>query len=83
MATVNYYLNNKENSKGERLILIYFRYNKKQVVISTNELISPNHWDAKNQRTTAKHIGYSELNNNLNRYRAALLEGFQNYRHKQ
>jgi hypothetical protein len=49
MATVNYYLNNKENSKGEKLILIYFRYNKKQVVISTNELISPNHWDAKNQ----------------------------------
>lgn len=78
MATVNYYLNNKENSKGEKLILIYFRYNKKQVVISTNELINPNHWDAKNQRTTAKHLGYSELNNNLNRYRAALLEGFQN-----
>jgi hypothetical protein len=23
-------------------------------------------------------MGYSELNNNLNRYRAALLEGFQN-----
>lgn len=78
MATVNYYLNNKENSKGEKLILIYFRYNKKQVVISTNELINPNHWDSKNQRTTAKHLGYSEFNNNLNRYKAAFLESFQN-----
>lgn len=78
MATVNYYLNNKENSKGERLILLYFRYSKKQVVVSTNDLIQPAHWDSKNQRATAKHIGYSSLNNNLQQYKAELIEIFNN-----
>lgn len=76
MATVNFYLNTKENSKGKKLLLVYFRYKKSQVVISTNELIIPAHWDRNNQRATSKHRGYSSFNEILRKYRGKLNEAY-------
>lgn len=77
MATVNYYLNSRANAKGQKLILLYFRYTRKQIVISTNELILPDDWDIEDQRAKARHTGYSYLNSSLLKYEAALLNIFQ------
>jgi integrase len=74
MATVNFYLNSKVNSKGERLILMFFRYNKKQIMVSTNELIVPVNWDSKSQKASSKHLGFSNFNKWLQKMKSDALE---------
>lgn len=74
MATVNFYLNSKVNSKGERLVLLFFRYDKKQIMVSTNELIVPTNWDTKAQKASSKHLGFSNFNKWLQKIKSDVLE---------
>lgn len=74
MATVNFYLNSKVNSKGERLVLMFFRYEKKQIMVSTNELVVPTNWDSKAQKASSKHLGFSNFNKWLQKIKSDALE---------
>lgn len=77
MASINFYLNNKADIEGKKLILLYFRNKKKKVVLSTRESIDPKNWDLKLQKATSKHMGFAFLNNNLNKYKTLLFEAYQ------
>ncbi len=78
MSSVKFYLNSKSNSDGEKLLLMYFRFDRKQVVVSTNELVLPSNWDNKKQRVSSKHDGYSSFNDLLLKYKAETTEIFNN-----
>lgn len=68
MAKVNYYLSNKPDIKGNRLILLYYSYNAKRIVSSTNESINPKNWNPKAKRAKASMAGSLELNAKLDNY---------------
>jgi integrase len=77
MATINFYLNNKADAEGKKLILLYFRNQNKKAVLSTQESVDPKHWDMKLQKASSKHMGYAFLNNNLNKSKTLLFEAYQ------
>ncbi|MES2797063.1 MAG: tyrosine-type recombinase/integrase [Bacteroidota bacterium] len=77
MATINFYLSTKADTEGKKLIMIFFRKKKEQVVLTTQESVDPKHWDMKLQKARSKHMGYAFLNNNLNKYKTLLFEAYQ------
>lgn len=77
MATINFYLSTKADNEGKKLIMIFFRKKKEQVVLSTQESVDPKHWDMKLQKVSAKHAGFAFLNNTLNKYKTSLFETYQ------
>lgn len=57
MAKLNFYLNNKADSSGKKIILLYFSFNTIRIPVSTNESIPEKVWNLKSQRVR---ISYSE-----------------------
>lgn len=66
MPNVRYYL--KDKNKSNTLILLFFKYKNKRLVISTEQKINPGFWDYKKQR--AKKLkafpSYMDINAALN-----------------
>ena len=50
MSTTKFYLRKKDDPKKETLILMYFSFNNKRVVISTEIRIQPRYWNGKEQK---------------------------------
>src|SRR5690606_28102037 len=68
MAKVNYYLSNKSDQDGECLVLLYFSYNNKRLVVSTNESIHPKNWNKKSKRAKGSMSGSLEFNAKLDHF---------------
>lgn len=68
MAKVNYYLSNKPDTNGNRLILLYYSFNAKRIISSTNESINPKNWNPKSKRAKSSMSGSLELNAKLDSY---------------
>ncbi len=62
---INYFLDKRQNRKGECLIFLYVRSNAQQVKVSTGLKIKPAYWDIKRQRVKSTFVGCPELNARL------------------
>ena len=68
MAKVNYYLSNKPDQNGRCLVLLYFSYSGKRLVVTTNESIHPKNWNRKSQRAKGSMMGSLEFNAKLDHF---------------
>ena len=50
MATARFYLRNTNDTIKDTLILLYFSYNNKRAIISTELAIQPRYWNGKEQK---------------------------------
>lgn len=65
MAKVNFYLSNKPDQEGKCLVLLYFSYTGKRLIVSTNESIHPKNWNKKSKRAKGSMQGSLEFNAKL------------------
>lgn len=68
MAKVNYYLSSKADSKDNRLILLYYSYNDRRLMFSTNETVNKKNWNPKSKRVKTSVSGSLEINGKLDSY---------------
>ncbi len=83
MATARFYLRNTNDTIKDTLILLYFSYNNKRAIISTELAIQPRYWNGKEQKARSVR-GQMEntdfINDRLREYQTAIEEAFRYFK---
>jgi integrase len=85
MATTRFYLRKKDIPNKETLILLYFSYNNKRAIVSTELTIQPRYWNNKEQkaRSTRGQIQKSDfINEQLQEHKNAIESAYKDFKKK-
>jgi len=83
MAATRFYLRKKDVPNKETLILLYFSYNNKRAIISTELTIQPRYWNSKEQKarsTRGQAQNSSFINDRLQEYKNAIETAYKNFK---